>query len=141
MQVYQKPCTSATNLIQTEIKQILKNQIIENLENPEIPEDLFRADEAAYHKSFAEVSAVDHSDLVNFWRLRLMPVKAGGIMGVNRQDLVFILAIALAAGLWKAWRKGDQLAAVERTIPGYLTVSAVWTMVAVFWFPLVFGMQ
>ncbi len=49
----------------------MKNNIIENIANPEILEKLYRDNKQEFCKSFEEIKDKYNSDLINFWKIRL----------------------------------------------------------------------
>jgi len=50
----------------------MKEQIIQNLGDPEMLELLYRKDKAAFIRDFSEAAAGIDTDLVKFWKIRLM---------------------------------------------------------------------
>jgi hypothetical protein len=77
---------------------VMKKQILENIDNPEALEKLYRKDKSGFSMDFSEVSADKKSDLINFWQIRLQ----SGTVGPNHpfpiRDLgvISILSIAMA---------------------------------------------
>lgn len=55
--------------------------------------------------------------------------------------LVFLNLILIAGKLFRLYFKGAPMEIIEKSVAGYLTVYAAWTVIAVFVFPLVFGFR
>jgi len=55
--------------------------------------------------------------------------------------LVFINLILIAGKLYRSGFKGAAMDNIEKTVAGYLTVYAVWTVIAIFVVPAVFGFR
>ena len=55
--------------------------------------------------------------------------------------LVFINLILIAIKLFRSRFRGAPTEIIEKSVAGYLTVYAVWTVIAVFIFPLLFGFR
>ncbi len=55
--------------------------------------------------------------------------------------LVFGNLILIAFKLYRAGFKGAPIESIEKSVAGYLTVYAVWTVTAIFIFPVVFGFR
>ena len=55
--------------------------------------------------------------------------------------LVFVNLIWIAARLYGVRFKGNPLESVEKTVAGYLSVYAIWTVLAIFIFPVAFGFR
>ena len=51
----------------------MKQRIIENLNNPDNLEKLYRDNKQDFSKSFEEIQDDNTSELVRFWKLRLSP--------------------------------------------------------------------
>ena len=49
----------------------MKQRIIENINNPNNLEKIYRENKLEFSKSFAEISGDYDSDLVSFWMIRL----------------------------------------------------------------------
>lgn len=55
--------------------------------------------------------------------------------------LVFLNLVLMAGKLYRTCFKGAPMESIEKTAAGYLTVYAVWTVIAIFIFPVVFGFR
>ncbi len=53
--------------------------------------------------------------------------------------LVFIHLVMITGKLFKSSVKGASMEGIEKSVTGYLTIYAVWTVIAVFLVPLIFG--
>ena len=76
----------------------MKQQIIENINNPDDLEKLYRANKQDFSRSFAEVSDDYNSDLVKFWKIRLAPETETGYKGFLKSDLVVVIVLSLITG-------------------------------------------
>jgi len=77
----------------------MKQQIIDNLNNPDNLEKLYRDNKQDFSKAFTEVSNEYDSDLVRFWRIRLAPEKEPVFNGFLRMDLLVVILLSLLTGL------------------------------------------
>jgi len=77
----------------------MKNQIIENLQNPEILEKLYSANKQDFGKAFAEISNDYNSDLVLFWKIRLSTEKEPASEGFLKSDVWVVIVLSLITGL------------------------------------------
>lgn len=77
----------------------MKQQIIDNLNNPDNLEKLYRDNKQDFSKAFAEVSKDYNSDLVQFWRIRLTPEKEPESNGFLKMDLLVVIILSLVTGL------------------------------------------
>ena len=77
----------------------MKQQIIDNLNNPDNLEKLYRDNKQDFSKAFAEVSKDYNSDLVQFWRIRLAPEKEPESNGFLKMDLLVVIILSLVTGL------------------------------------------
>ena len=75
---------------------MLKSPVADHLQDPEALENLFRQDESAFRRSFAEAAQGQDSELIRFWRLRLAPDAVA--TSVDRGALLTVLALALLTG-------------------------------------------
>jgi hypothetical protein len=73
----------------------MKQQIIDNINDPEKMEDLYRQDQRNFEKSFSEISGDFDSPLVRFWQIRLTPERTAERTGSMLRDLIEPLAIVL----------------------------------------------
>lgn len=73
----------------------MKQQMIDHINNPEILEELYRADQRNFEKYFTEISGDFDTPLVRFWQIRLAPEQAADSTGFRFGDLFEALAIAL----------------------------------------------
>jgi hypothetical protein len=78
----------------------MKQRIIENINNPEILEKLYRDNKQDFSKSFSEISNDYNSDLVKFWKLRLTPDTELIFNGFLRLDLLIVIILSLVTGLF-----------------------------------------
>lgn len=73
----------------------MKQQILENLNNPEILEKLYRDNKQDFSKAFDEISNDYNSDLVRFWKIRLATQGKPEFNGFIKQDLFIIILLSL----------------------------------------------
>jgi hypothetical protein len=76
----------------------MKEQITENISNPEALERLFRKDKSGFALDFPEASAGIENDLVRFWQIRLAKERADHAHSLLKSDLwmVAILSLVIA---------------------------------------------
>jgi len=76
----------------------MKNEILQNIDDPEALELLFRKDKDSFILCFQEASAATDSDLVRFWRIRLKNETSGYKHLMLKTDLwiAAILSCAIA---------------------------------------------
>lgn len=60
----------------------MKQQIIENIVNPDNLERLYRDNKQEFRKSFSEISNDYDTELVRYWKIRLAPESAGEVTAV-----------------------------------------------------------
>lgn len=77
----------------------MKLRIIENINNPEMLEKLYRENKNDFEKSFSVISETYNSELVNFWKLRLSEDKESNLIKISRNDFFAILIITLITGV------------------------------------------
>lgn len=77
----------------------MKNRIIENINNPENLEQLYRQNKQDFSKSFAEISKEYNSDLVKFWNIRLAHETDLKTQEFSKLDLLAVLFLSLVTGL------------------------------------------
>jgi hypothetical protein len=77
----------------------MKQQIIENISNPENLEKLYRDNKQDFSKSFADISDDYNSDLVKFWKLRLTPEKEPVFKGFLKLDLLVVILLSVVTGI------------------------------------------
>lgn len=73
----------------------MKQQIIENINNPDKLENLYRQDQRNFEKCFSEISGDYDTSLVKFWKIRLEPDWTKVRKGTKFHDLIEVLAIAV----------------------------------------------
>lgn len=76
----------------------MKQQIIDNINNPEILEKLYRGNKKDFCRSFAEVSDNYDSDIVKLWKLRLAQEKEPEKKEFLKQDIIVVILISLLTG-------------------------------------------
>jgi len=77
----------------------MKNHIIDNLNNPDDLERLYRENKQDFIKAFAEVSDGYNSDLVTFWKIRLARETETEFKGFLKLDLLVVILVSLVTGL------------------------------------------
>ena len=77
----------------------MKQRIIDNINNPDNLEKLYRDDKHEFSKSFDEISNDYNSDLVNFWSIRLAPEQEPEFKGFLKLDLLVVIILSLLTGL------------------------------------------
>lgn len=77
----------------------MKNQIIQNISDPEALELLYRKDKSGFALDFPEASAGVESDLVKFWQLRLKKERPGLKHQLPAADLRMIALLSLVIAL------------------------------------------
>jgi len=77
----------------------MKQEIIDNINNPENLEKLYRNNKQAFIKSFEEISDDYNSDLVRFWKIRLASEKEPAFKGFLKSDLLVVISLSLITGL------------------------------------------
>lgn len=77
----------------------MKDRILENLDNPENLEILYRENKQEFTKAFSELSANDHSELIRFWNIRLSYEQEQARKGTAKWDLIILIALSLITGL------------------------------------------
>lgn len=77
----------------------MKQQIIENINNPDKLEELYRENKQQFSKSFFEISDSYNTDLVKFWKIRLAPYYETEFKGFLKTDLLVVLILSLFTGL------------------------------------------
>jgi hypothetical protein len=96
----------------------MKDQIMQNINDPETLEMLFRKDKSGFTLDFPEASAGIESDLVRFWRIRLNKETAGQAhqLLILKSDLwtVAILSLVIA------------LLVKSHLLFGYMTMEDYW---------------
>jgi hypothetical protein len=55
--------------------------------------------------------------------------------------LIFVNLIIISKSLYKAYFNSNQLDSVERSVAKYLTIYSVWTIIAIFVLPFIFGLK
>jgi len=77
----------------------MRQRIIENINNPDGLEKLYRDNKQDFCKSFAEISDDYDSDLVKFWKVRLSPEAEPAVRSFVKQDLLVVILLSLFTGL------------------------------------------
>jgi hypothetical protein len=77
----------------------MKQQIIENINDPEALEKLFRKDKNGFAHSFPEASAGIDNDLVRFWRVRLNHETSGQQHQFRKSDIIILAIISTMMAL------------------------------------------
>ena len=77
----------------------MKNKIIENINNPEMLEYLYRKNKNDFSNSFFEISKDYNTDLVKFWKLRLTEEKDSKFIKISKYDFFTILIITFFTGI------------------------------------------
>jgi len=77
----------------------MKEQIMQNINDPEALEMLFRKDKSGFIRNFPEASTGMENDLVRFWQIRLKNETAGQKHPLLKTDLVVVTILCLAIAL------------------------------------------
>lgn len=77
----------------------MKKEIVENIQDPDKLEQLFRMDQRAFAYSFSEISDDFDSDLVRFWKIRLSQEPAIETVRFVKMDLYVMIFLSLFTGL------------------------------------------
>jgi hypothetical protein len=77
----------------------MKQLIIENIDNSENLEKLYRDNKSDFGKSFAEISDDFDSELVKFWKVRLASETQIEPAGFMKLDLIIVVVLSLITGL------------------------------------------
>jgi len=77
----------------------MKQRIIENINNPNNLEKIYRENKLEFSKSFAEISGDYDSDLVSFWMIRLAHETEIEFKGFSKLDLLVVIILSLVTGL------------------------------------------
>ncbi|MGD0341743.1 MAG: hypothetical protein ABSA76_08565 [Bacteroidales bacterium] len=77
----------------------MKERIIENINNPEALEKLYRDNKQDFIKSFADISNNYDSDLIRFWKIRLTSETQMYSQGFIKLDLIIVVVLSLITGL------------------------------------------
>ncbi len=77
----------------------MKQQIIENIGDPDALEKLFRKDKSEFSLAFPEASAGIETDLVRFWQIRLRKETTGQNLPMLKADLWLVAVISLVVAL------------------------------------------
>jgi len=77
----------------------VKKQILENINDPDRLESLYRQDPSVFEKCFSEISGDYDTPLVRFWTIRLAPERTITRTGSWFRDLVEVLAIAACTAI------------------------------------------
>jgi len=73
----------------------MKQQIIENMNDPDKLENLYRQDQRDFEKCFSGISADYDTPLARFWKIRLAPEKTAIVAGTDLQDLLGMFSLAV----------------------------------------------
>lgn len=77
----------------------MKQQIIENIKNPENLEELYGSNKHDFCKSFTEISDDFNSDLVQFWKIRIASETKKESSRFLKVDLIVVIVLSLITGL------------------------------------------
>ena len=77
----------------------MKQRLIENINNPEYLEKMYRENKQAFSKSFIEISEDFNSELVRFWKIRLSDEAPIEPKGFIKSDLMVVIILSLMSGL------------------------------------------
>lgn len=76
----------------------MKKHLIENIDNPENLEKIYRDDKTNFSKSFADICDNYNTDLVRFWKIRL--AKETEFKGFLKLDLLAVIVLSLITGFF-----------------------------------------
>ncbi len=76
----------------------MKNRIIDNLNNPDELENLYRDNRQEFTKSFAVIADDYNSDLARFWKIRLAREAESEFKGFLKLDLLVVIILSLVTG-------------------------------------------
>jgi len=77
----------------------MEQSIIENIDNPQMLEKLYRENKQEFSKYFNKIYESYNSDLVNFWKLRLSSEQETGFKEIFKLDLLVVIFISLITWL------------------------------------------
>ena len=77
----------------------MRQQIIDNLNNPENLEKLYRDNKSEFSKTFADISNNYDSEIIRFWKIRLSPEIETVNNGFLNLDLSIVIILSLLTGL------------------------------------------
>ncbi|MFZ1290501.1 MAG: hypothetical protein WAR79_10435 [Melioribacteraceae bacterium] len=77
----------------------MKQRILENIDNPNYLEKLYRENKQNFSKSFEEISDDNNSDLIRFWKIRLAQETDTEFKGFVKLDLLVVIILALVTGI------------------------------------------
>ncbi|HEY5511578.1 MAG TPA: DUF4153 domain-containing protein [Prolixibacteraceae bacterium] len=77
----------------------MRQEIVENIQNPDQLEQLFRMNQQAFARSFSEISDEYNTDLVRFWKIRLAQEKLSETVRFVKMDLYVVILLSLFTGL------------------------------------------
>jgi len=77
----------------------MEQRIIENIDNPQMLEKLYRENKQEFSKYFNKIYESYNSDLVNFWKLRLSSEQETGFKEIFKLDLLVVIFISLITWL------------------------------------------
>ncbi|RPI16378.1 MAG: DUF4153 domain-containing protein [Ignavibacteriae bacterium] len=76
----------------------MKDLIIENINNPEKLESLYRENKKDFRQSFYEISPQYDTELIKFWKIRLDSESQKETGKFDKKDLIAVILISLIAG-------------------------------------------
>lgn len=77
----------------------MKNEILQNSDNPDQLEKLYRDNNLEFRKAFAEIPEDDNRALIRFWKLRLAPETITKSKEFSKSDLWVLVLLSLFTGL------------------------------------------
>lgn len=78
----------------------MKQQIIDNINDPGKLEQLYRQDPRDFDRCFSEISGSYDTPLVSFWKIRLAPDRSDEKKGSQRKDLITTIVLSLFTAVW-----------------------------------------
>ncbi|HAH25968.1 MAG TPA: DUF4153 domain-containing protein [Prolixibacteraceae bacterium] len=77
----------------------MKERILENINNADYLERLYRENKQDFSKSFLEITPDYDSELIRFWKIRLAPETQSEVTGFLKLDLLVVILLSLVSGL------------------------------------------
>lgn len=77
----------------------IEEQIVENIDDPERLEKLYRANKPEFRRAFPGIADDHPTDLVRFWKIRLAPETGIKITGGLKLDLWVVVLLSLFSGI------------------------------------------
>jgi hypothetical protein len=78
----------------------MKNEILQNSNNPEQLEKLYRDNKLEFQNALAEIPEDDNRDLIMFWKLRLTPEITSNAKVFSKTDLWVLVLLSLVTGFF-----------------------------------------